>query len=143
VLDTNVIIASLRGQRGASAAVMRAWYADEFEAVVSVALFLEYEEVIRRPEQRLVHGLEDNDIEALLDIWASLFVRADINYRWRPQLSDSTDEMVLEAAVNGSVDAIVTFNKADFLPTVSTFGIEVWTPVDLLRKLDDASRGQS
>lgn len=142
VLDTNVVAASLRSQSGASAAVMREWYSEKFEAVVSVALFLEYEDVICRPAQRVVHGLADEDLEALLDIWAAQFVRADINYRWRPQLPDSSDEMILEAAVNGSARAIVTYNGADFEPAAEYFGIEIWTPVQLLRKLGTIGGGE-
>ena len=33
-------------------------------------------------------------------------------FRWRPQLADANDEMVLEAAVNGRADALVTHKRA-------------------------------
>jgi predicted nucleic acid-binding protein len=38
-------------------------------------------------------------------------------------LSDVNDDMVLEAAVNGGADGIVTFNRRDFDPSVKQFGI--------------------
>ncbi len=47
--------------------------------------------------------------------------------RWRPQLQDSADEMVLEAAVNAQANAIVTYNLRDFKPA-QRFGILVLNP---------------
>ena len=38
----------------------------------------------------------------------------DISFRLRPMLRDANDEMVLEAALNGQADAIVTHNAKDF-----------------------------
>jgi predicted nucleic acid-binding protein len=38
----------------------------------------------------------------------------ETHFLWRPQLRDPTDELVLEAAVNGQAAAIVTFNRRDF-----------------------------
>ncbi len=39
-----------------------------------------------------------------------------LDYLWRPALPDADDDMVLEAAVNGRADSIVTFNLRDFRP---------------------------
>jgi predicted nucleic acid-binding protein len=36
------------------------------------------------------------------------------HFLWRPQLRDPGDEMVLETAVNGQADTLVTFNVRDF-----------------------------
>ena len=44
--------------------------------------------------------------------------------------------MVLDAAVNGQVEAIVTFNVQDFLPEAADFQLEVLTPAEVLRRLD-------
>ena len=35
------------------------------------------------------------------------------HFQWRPQSRDPDDEMVLEAAINGWADALVTYNVAD------------------------------
>jgi predicted nucleic acid-binding protein len=59
-----------------------------------------------------------------------------IYFLWRPQLRDPKDEMVLELAVSGQADAIVTLNERDFLPTApDLFGIEVIRPGPFLRRL--------
>jgi predicted nucleic acid-binding protein len=52
----------------------------------------------------------------------------EIRFRYRPQLRDPDDELVLEAALNGGADAIVTHNVRDFLPESVLFGVAVWTP---------------
>ncbi len=43
--------------------------------------------------------------------------------------------MVLEAAVNGRADAIVTFNHNHFRNAPGQFGIQLWKPSEALRKL--------
>jgi predicted nucleic acid-binding protein len=54
---------------------------------------------------------------------------------WRPQLRDPADEIVLEAAANGQAAAIVTFNLRDFGLAPRQFGIEVLTPVEVVRRI--------
>jgi len=53
---------------------------------------------------------------------------------WRPQLRDPGDELVLEAAVNGRANAIVTFNQKDFGEIPMKFGVEVLAPVGALQR---------
>lgn len=43
--------------------------------------------------------------------------------------------MVLEAAVNGQVDVIVTFNTADFLTGAEKFNLRLMKPGDFLKEL--------
>ena len=59
----------------------------------------------------------------------------ETHYRWRPQLRDAADEMVLEAAVNGKADAIVTFNLRDFSIVPEKFGIELLKPGEVLKRM--------
>ena len=56
------------------------------------------------------------------------------SFLWRPRLPDPNDDMVLEAAVNGRADAIVTFNRRDFAGVISEFGIDILTPIEILRR---------
>ncbi|MDD9990912.1 MAG: PIN domain-containing protein [Rhodospirillales bacterium] len=57
-----------------------------------------------------------------------------MSFRVRPMLRDADDEMVLEAALNGRADAIVTHNVRDFA-SIHDLGIEVATPGDVVRRL--------
>ncbi|WP_331251150.1 PIN domain-containing protein [Rhizorhabdus dicambivorans] len=65
------------------------------------SLFLEYEDVLKRPEQRQVTGLSLQDVNELLDELAALVEPVEVHLLWRPQLRDPDDEMVLEAAITG------------------------------------------
>lgn len=100
-------------------------------ALATPALFLEYEDVLARPEQRTAHGLDDLQIGRFLQALASVIEPVTVHIGWRPQLRDPSDEMILEAAINGGADAIVTFNVRDFVPA-GRFGITVMRPGDLL-----------
>ena len=43
--------------------------------------------------------------------------------------------MVLECAINASADAIITFNKRDFLPVATRFGIDILSSNEFIQKL--------
>ena len=99
------------------------------------ALFLEYEDVLKRPEQRSVSGLTLREIDRALAALAAAVESVDVRFFWRPQLSDANDEMVLEAAVNGRADALITYNLDDFLPVAPRFNLLVVPPRDVLERI--------
>ena len=136
VLDTSVIVAALRGRRGASNRVVEFVALERLRPLVTTALFLEYEEVLRRPEHRLATGMTVEDVEGFLAALASAAEAVDVNFRWRPQLKDSRDEFVLEAAVNGNADALVTHNVRDFQTAARLFNLRVLLPRELLKELE-------
>lgn len=101
--------------------------------MVTTALFLEYEAVLKRPERREAHGLSESDLDGMLSELAAVLEPVDVRFTWRPQLSDPADEMVLEAAVNGRADVLVTHNVRDFGSAAPRFGIPVLRPAEFLR----------
>jgi putative PIN family toxin of toxin-antitoxin system len=114
VLDTDVIVAGLRSREGASRQLFHAALDRAFDLLLSVPLILEYEAVLRRPEHLHACGLNDRQVERVLDDLAAVARPVKFGFRWRPKLRDPNDDMVLETAVNGGADAIVTFNRRDF-----------------------------
>jgi len=103
--------------------------------LVTPALFLECEAMLKRPEQRLAHGLELDEIDRFLAALASACEAVEVSFQWRPQLADANDEMVLEAAVNGRADALITHNVHDFARGAERFGLRVLRPGDYLKEL--------
>ncbi|MBU6395500.1 MAG: putative toxin-antitoxin system toxin component, PIN family [Sphingomonadales bacterium] len=135
VLDTDVVVTALRSAGGGSNAILREAARGRLIPLVTPALFLEYEAVLKRPEQRLAHGLGLREIDRFLAALASACEAVEVSFQWRPQLSDPNDEMVLEAAVNGRADALVTHNVRDFAKGAERFGLKVLRPGELLKEL--------
>lgn len=102
--------------------------------LVSVPLFLEYEAVLMRADRLRRFGLGRDETDVVLDVIAARARRVRTSYLWRPQLRNPADEMVLETAVNGGADSIVTFNRRDFETAPARFGIDLLGPADLLRR---------
>ena len=134
VLDTSVIVAAPRSRRGPANRVMRMVAEREITPVATPSVFIEYEEVLKRAEQRLSHGLSMMQIDDFLTELAALVDPVEVHYQWRPQLRDPGDEMILEAAINGHADVVVTYNIRDFADVERMFGIRIAAPVELLRR---------
>jgi putative PIN family toxin of toxin-antitoxin system len=128
MLDTNVLVAALRSKDGASAEILRAAHDGRLIAVVSVPLFAEYEAVLTRPEHLAAGGVSRGEVVDALEALAGTIEPAEPHFSWRPQLGDPDDEMVLEAAVNGGAEVIVTFETTTFREAAARFGIDVLTP---------------
>jgi putative PIN family toxin of toxin-antitoxin system len=135
VLDTNVIVAGVSSNRGASYQLLKEIPGQSFTMLVSVPLFVEYEATLKRQEICKAHGLSHHDVDALLKMWAKVCEPVSLHFLWRPQLRDPGDEMVLETAINGGAQAIVTFNTTDFRQACPRFGVDLWTPATLLGRL--------
>ena len=90
VLDTNVLVTALRSRRGASFQLIRLIGEGAFLPNVSVALALEYEEVLKRPD--IVPGLTGADIDGFLDFIFQSSILVPSVLLNRPVLSDPDDE---------------------------------------------------
>jgi putative PIN family toxin of toxin-antitoxin system len=134
-LDTSVVVAGLRTRLGAGNAVLRLAAERRIKLLATPPLFLEYEDVLKRPEHRLAHGLLPLEIDEFLAALAALIDPVEVHFQWRPQTRDPNDEMVLEAAINGQAEAIVTYNVADFAEAGERFAISIMRPARLLKKV--------
>ena len=135
VLDTDVVVAGLRSPTGASRQLLLAALRQEFSLLASTALWLEYEAVLLRPEQLKAIGLVETEVLNILKSLALVASPVNIRFRWRPALSDPDDEFVLDAAINGRADMLVTFNASDLAVAAQRFQICVVTPGEALQQL--------
>lgn len=135
VLDTDVVVAAMRSAGGASRQLVIAAVDGRFDLLLSVALLMEYEDVLKRPRQLKASALTPDDVDIVLDQLAAVSTAVELHYLWRPQLTDADDELVLETAINGQADAIASFNERDLAPGARRFGIRVERPGIVLRRL--------
>ena len=135
MLDTDVVVAAMRSPKGASAELLRRIDGGRAAMLLTVALALEYEAVCTLAEHRLASRLSASEADIYVDGLIGLAEPVRSFFRWRPQLRDPGDELVLEAAVNGQADAIVTFNESH-LREARNFGIAVIRPAEALRRMN-------
>ena len=134
VLDTNVLVAAVRSRRGASNEILISALQDGFDWLVSVPLFLEYEQALMRAELLLATGIRRAEMSMFVRDIGQIVKPVELHFLWRPQLPDPGDEMVLETAVNGRADVLVTHNRRDFVGS-ERLGVTVLTPAEFLMRI--------
>lgn len=130
-----MLVSALKTPVGASNFLMRAALRDIVTPLVSVPLVLEYEAVLTRPELLSTTGFSQADAITIVKAFCKQGEGVHLTTRIRPQLSDPADEFVLETAVHGHADAIVTFNLRHFNAAVERFGLKVLTPRQVLERI--------
>lgn len=136
VLDTDVMVAAIRSSTGASRRLLVAALRRECELLVSVPLIIEYQAILTRPEHLVASGLSERDVIELLDAVVLVAEPVRLAFLWRPAVRDPDDDMVLEVAVNGRADRLVTFNRRDFELCGTRFGFIVCSPGEAVKALE-------
>jgi predicted nucleic acid-binding protein len=128
VIDTNILVAAFRSSLGASYKLLQTLEQRRWRPVISPALALEYESVLKRAVGE--SGLSAPDIDDFLEYLCSRARLVQVYFRWRPMLPDPDDDRILEVAVRTG-SPIVTFNVRDFRGA-ERFGIRTMSPGELL-----------
>jgi len=132
VIDTNVLFAALKSRRGASYKLVSLLPSERFSIAISVPLIIEYEDVLKRGKPSFY--INEKDINDFIDFFCYVGERQDIFFLWRPFLADPSDDLVLEVAVAGNCDAIITYNKRHF-KNVDKFGLKILDPREFLTEI--------
>jgi len=107
----------------------------EIVVLMDHKLGLEYRDVALRQEHVNVSNLSSTEILALIEALEAFAEPVKIITRYRPLCPDPNDDMILDLAVNGRADALVTGNTRHFAAAGRRFGIPVLTPAQLLEKM--------
>jgi putative PIN family toxin of toxin-antitoxin system len=112
VIDTNVLVCALRSRRGPSFRLLSTLGDPRWQASISSALLLEYEEKLL--EFRAVLGLTSADINTILDMLTRRCRHRVIYFHWRPSSRDPDDDFLVDLAIGSACDYCVTFNLRDW-----------------------------
>ena len=96
--------------------------------MLTAAIALEYLDVLQRPRVAAVTGLSLEQSALLITDLIALSHEVQIDFAWRPNLLDESDNKFVEAALHAGA-TIVTYNERDFLlGDLARFGYSVMTP---------------
>jgi putative PIN family toxin of toxin-antitoxin system len=112
VIDTNVIFAALYSRTGPSFQLLQRVGKGDFDLHLSVALALEYEDVVKRDITQF--QIDEQTIDDILDFLCLQAAHHDIFYLWRPFLTDAGDDLLVDLAVAARCSYLVTYNLKDF-----------------------------
>lgn len=133
VIDTNVFVAGLRSGGGASREVLRRSLGGPYQPLFGNALWLEYQDLLGRPVWSDVTTHEER-----LDVLAALARQGrwvTVYYGWRPNLPDEADNHLIELALAGGAEAIVTHNVRDLdRGELQLGGLRILTPAQCLEE---------
>jgi uncharacterized protein len=135
VVDTNVFVSAVMSSNGASRQVIRLCLQQKLSPLMGNALFSEFEDVCARDalfDPKLISRDERN---ALLDAFYACCAWVPIYFLWRPNLRDEADNHVIELAIAGGAETVITANKKDFRNSELSFPhIQICNPVEFLSK---------
>ncbi len=133
-IDTNILYQSLCSQIGASHAILQLVRSGDLQLVISVPVFEEYRDVLSRPQVLKAMGLVRADAEAVLEFIALAGIPTPIDFLWRPNLRDESDNMFVELAIASGSEYLITRNRRHYSigNTLLFDSFKVVTPAEFL-----------
>lgn len=135
VVDTNIILGACLGT-GAANAVFAACLKGQCIPLMGNALFNEFEDVFGRDDLFENCRLSGDERVELLDVFFACCEWTRVYYSWRPNLPDEADNHLVELAVAGGADFIVTRNPRHLKNMELRFPqLRVAAPDDFLKEI--------
>jgi putative PIN family toxin of toxin-antitoxin system len=135
VVDTSVFVAALLARKGANREVLRRCLKGDYVPLMGEALFAEHEAVLARETLFARCPLSRAEREALLDAHLRVCRWTRIYFTWRPNLRDESDNHLVELAVAGGAEAIVTRNVRDLKGAQLRFdALRVLRPEEIVKE---------
>ena len=113
VVDTNVFIGAILSPAGENRQVLKACLLGRACPLMGAALFHEYEELLGRTTFMAKSPLTPRQRDTLFAAFLSVAEWIKVYFLWRPNLPDETDNHVIELALAGAAQTVVTHNLGD------------------------------
>ncbi|MBI4641738.1 MAG: PIN domain-containing protein [Candidatus Tectomicrobia bacterium] len=138
VFDTTILVSGLCSNQGASYRLLEMALSrrENFQLIISPALFFEYETVLKHPDQVAIHRLRPEEIETFLRVL--LFVANPLypSFTWRALLADPLDIPLADLVIAAKVEYLVATNPPHFTSiNLAAFGCSVVRPGTFLSSL--------
>jgi len=115
VVDTNIFIAAILSPAGRNREVVKACLQGKAVPLMGSALFHEYEDLLSRDSLMKSSPLSDEERESILSAFLSISEWVKVYLLWRPNLPDEADNHLIELALAGNAETIVTNNTKDLV----------------------------
>jgi len=135
VLDTASFVTAIRSSDGAAGAVLRMIFSRQLVPLMDLKLGLEYRDVALRSEHLKVSRFNSTEVLELIEAIEAFAEPVEVVMKERPLSPDPNDDLVLDIALNGRADALVTNNTRHFAAAGRRFGIAVLTPGEMLKRI--------
>ena len=120
---------------GAARGVVETCLQQRCTPLMGAALLAEYEDVLGRAALFRNCRLDARERNELLDIFLSCCEWTRVYYLWRPNLSDEADNHLVELAVAGAAQCVVTRNLRDLRAMNLRFpGLRLVSPEHFLKE---------
>ena len=133
-VDTSVVFQGLYSSIGASHMILRLLGEDKIQLALSVPVFMEYCDVLKRQTTLEKTGLNVDQVNSVLDFIAHKGLEHRISFLYRPNLIDESDNKFIELALSSQSQYLITANKKHFTThtELQLFGVEVVTPAEFI-----------
>ncbi|MDE1996872.1 MAG: putative toxin-antitoxin system toxin component, PIN family, partial [Rhizobiaceae bacterium] len=140
VIDTNIFVSACIGA-GFASSVIEACITGLVQPVLGAKLFLEYEDLLAREAPFLNARLDGAERQLLFNVFVSKCEWCPVYFLWRPNLRDEGDNHIVELAIAGNADYVVTSNVRDFRrPDLRFDNLSIMTPERFLQELRNERR---
>jgi putative PIN family toxin of toxin-antitoxin system len=113
-VDTNILYQAVCSRLGASSAILQLVRSGDLKLAISVPVYEEYCAVLTRSQVRRATGLSQLDIDAILEFIALAGMPTPIDFLWRPNLNDESDNMFVELAIASGSEYLITRNRRHY-----------------------------
>ena len=135
-VDTNILFQALYSNVGASHEVLKMIRRGDVVLAISVPVFQEYRDVLSRIETRSILGMDEDDIQTIMQFVALVGRPTEISFTWRPNLQDEGDNMMVELARASGSTYLITRNTRDFVQNsdLKNDDLRIVTPAEFLKE---------